>query len=73
MEDVSRRYKAFDDKIMFKQFRNIFCIFFYHADSLNVFRMSKDNGIEFFYNVINRKSIFICRFNIDTLVIIKKK
>ena len=47
LTDVSRRHKATGNKIMFKQVSNPFRIFlvsFFTTDSLNIFRMSKDNG-----------------------------
>ncbi len=70
--DVSRRHKATGNKFMLKQVSNPFGIFlvsFLSTDSLNIFRMSKDDRTFFFKNVINQGPIFTSRFHADFFAI----
>ena len=57
---------------MLKQVSNPFGIFlvsFLSTDSLNVFRMGKDNRTIFFQDVINRNPVFTGGFHTDILAI----
>jgi hypothetical protein len=57
---------------MLKQVSNPFGIFlvsFLSMDSLNIVRMSKDDGTILFKDVINREPVFTSRFHTDILAV----
>jgi len=75
LSDISGWHKATGNKIMLEEVSNPFGIFlvsFLSTDSLNIFRMSKNNVAIFFQNIVNRNPVFTGRFHADILTMIVK-